>query len=158
MELRYWLRIRKILMAVLLIALSQAASAQLNPISWSFSVVKTGDKKYELHATATIQPGWHLFSQDQPNDAIAIPTGITINKNPVISIDGKIKEIGKLERFHDKKLDISANQYSNSVNFVQAIKLKAAVKTNISGSVEYQTCNDEKCLPPKTVNFSVAVK
>ena len=57
----------------------------------------------------------------------------------------------------DVKLGISANQYSNFVEFVQKIKLKANVKTNFSGSVEYQTCDDKKCLPPKTVNFSIAI-
>ena len=70
----------------------------------------------------------------------------------------KIKEMGSLEKFHDKKLDVSANQYSNKVDFVQVVKLKASAKTNISGSVEFQTCNDEKCLPPRTVNFNVAIK
>ena len=38
------------------------------------------------------------------------------------------------------------------------VKIKANVKTNYSGNVEFQTCDDKKCLPPKTVNFSVAIK
>lgn len=129
-----------------------------NPVTWTFSANKTADKTYEVHMTATIQPGWHLYSQAQPDDAIAIPTGITLNKNPLATFDGKIREVGKLEKFHDAKLDISANQYSGKVDFVQVVKLKANAKTNISGSVEFQTCNDEKCLPPKTVNFTIAVK
>lgn len=139
-----------------LIVLAVAAKAQ-NPINWSFSAKKISDKTYELHMTATIQSGWHLFSQTQPEDAIAIPTSFTINNNPLLAIDGKIKEVGKLEKFKDEKLDISAHQYSNKVNFVQVVKLKANAKTNISGNVEFQTCNDEKCLPPKTITFSVAI-
>jgi Disulphide bond corrector protein DsbC len=63
-----------------------------------------------------------------------------------------------MEKFTDKTLGISANQYSNMVTFTQKIKLKANVKTNLTGSVEYQTCDDKKCLPPKTVNFSIALK
>ena len=46
----------------------------------------------------------------------------------------------------------------DKVDFVQVVKLKANAKTNVSGNVEFQTCNDEKCLPPKTVNFSIALK
>lgn len=129
-----------------------------NPVSWAFSSKKVGDKTFEIHMTATIQSGWHLFSQEQPDDAIAIPTGFTINNNPLLKLDGKIKEVGTLEKFHDKKLDVSANQYSNKVTFVQVVKLKTSAKTNLTGSVEFQTCNDEKCLPPKTVNFNVAIK
>ena len=149
---------RRFILAIIVLALGLVANAQLNPVSWNFTVKKTGDKTYEFIARASIQPGWHLYSQVQPDDAIAIPTGFSFHPNPVLVMDGKFKELGKLEKFHDKKLDLSANQYSNSVDFVQTVKLKANVKTNISGSVEFQTCNDEKCLPPKTVNFSVTVK
>ena len=132
--------------------------AQLNPVSWNFSVKKVADKTYEVHLNANMQSGWHLFSQTQPDDAIGIPTGIIFNRNPLISIVGKPKEVGKLIKFKDPKLGISANQYSDAVSFVQRIKLKSGVKTNISGEVEFQTCDDKKCLPPKKVPFNLAVK
>ena len=138
---------RFILLAI--IGLMFTAVQAQNPVSWTFSAKKIDDKTYEVHMTANIQSGWHLYSQNQPDDAIAIPTGFTINNNPLIKLDGKIKEMGSLEKFHDKKLDVSANQYSNKVDFVQVVKLKASAKTNISGSVEFQTCNDEKCLLPQ---------
>lgn len=131
-------------------------SAQ-NPISWTFTAKKLGTNIYEVHMTATIQDGWHLYSQQQPGDAIAIPTSFMINKNPLFKLNGKIKETGKLEKFTDKNLGLSANQYSKKVDFVQVVNLKGKVKTNFTGSVEYQTCDDKKCLPPKTVNFNVAL-
>ena len=137
---------------------SFTASAQLNPVSWNFTANKIDDKTYEVHMKATIQPGWHLYSQTQPEDAIAIPTGFTLNKNPLILLEGKIKEVGKMETIHDEKLDISANQYANAVDFIQTIKLKAKAKTNLTGNVEFQTCDDKKCLPAKTVNFTIAIQ
>jgi len=149
---------RKIIFSLVLIFGSNLLNAQLNPVSWSFVSKKISEKTYELHLTATMQPGWHLYSQVQPEDAVAIPTGFKLNNNPLITLDGKIKEIGKMEKFHDAKLDISANQYAEKVDFVQVVKLKSNVKTNITGSVEYQTCDDKKCLPPKTVTFSIPVK
>jgi thiol:disulfide interchange protein DsbD len=106
---------------------------------------------------ATIQQGWHLYSQVQPEDAIAQPTTISFNKNPLVDFTGKVKEVGKLQKYTDKKLGISANQYSNKVIFVQRIKLKGKAKTNLTGKLEYQTCNDEKCLPPKTISLSIAL-
>ncbi|HRX95202.1 MAG TPA: protein-disulfide reductase DsbD family protein, partial [Chitinophagaceae bacterium] len=71
---------------------------------------------------------------------------------------GAVKEVGKMEIYKDKTLDVTAHQYSNSVKFVQTVKLKANAKTNVTGNVEYQTCDDEKCLPPKKVNFTIALK
>ncbi len=148
---------KKFIALVVIVCGVMGVKAQ-NPVTWTFSTKKVADKVYEVHMTATIQSGWHLYSQNQPEDAIAVPTGFILNNNPLLSLDGKIKEVGKLEKFHDKKLDVSANQYSNKVDFVQLVKLKAKAKTNITGSVEFQTCNDEKCLPPKTVNFTVAIQ
>jgi thiol:disulfide interchange protein DsbD len=127
-------------------------------VSWSFNSKKISEKTYEVHLTANIQSGWHLYSQDQPSDAVALPTNVTINNNPLLKIDGKVKEVGSMEKFQDKNLGISAHQYSNKVDFVQVVKIKSNAKTNVSGSVEFQTCNDKKCLPPKTVNFDIALK
>jgi Disulphide bond corrector protein DsbC len=149
---------KKLLTLTLLFSLALTAKAQLNPITWSFSSRKIGDKMYEIEMKATIQNKWHLYSQVQPDDAIAIPTNFTFNPNPLYKLDGKVKESGKLEKYTDKTLGVSANQYSNTVVFTQKIKLKANVRTNVTGSVEYQTCDDEKCLPPKTVNYSIAVR
>lgn len=131
-------------------------SAQ-NPVTWTFTSKKLANGNFEIHMTATMEKGWHLYSQTQPDDAIAMPTTFTITSNPLIEVVGKIREEGKMEKFHDKELDLSANQYSKTVNFVQTVKLKGKIKTSFTGSVEYQTCDDKKCLPPKTVNFKVAL-
>lgn len=149
---------KKLILPVLIVLTGFTANAQLNPVSWSFSAKKVSDKTYEVQMVATMQTGWHLYSQTQPDDAIAIPTTFTITPNPLFTLEGKIKEVGKLEVMKDKDLGVSANQYSKTVTFVQKIKLKANVKTNFKGNVEYQTCDDKKCLPPKTVNFDVAIK
>lgn len=136
---------------------STSFSQSLNPVSWSFSSKKITDKEYELQLVATIQPGWHLYSQSQPDDAIAIPTAFSFNKNPLVLLAGKVKEAGKLEKFVDKDLGVSANQYSNKVVFTQRVQKRGKVKTAVTGVVVFQTCDDKKCLPPKTVNFTVSI-
>lgn len=151
------MKFRWIVIFFLLVGFS--ASAQImNPVTWSFTAKKTADKTYEVHLTAAIQSGWHLYSQIQPEDAIAIPTGIKFTANPLLNLNGVVKEVGKMQKFHDSKLGLSANQYSNKVDFVQVVKLKANAKTNIAGGVEFQTCDDKKCLPPRTVNFNIELK
>jgi thiol:disulfide interchange protein DsbD len=150
---------KKILLSVVLIAGVLFAQAQFtNPVQWTFTSKKIADKTFEVYLTANIQSGWHLYSQNQPKDAVNIPTEVLFNKNPLVAIDGKTAEVGKMELYQDKKLKISANQYANKVIFVQKVKVKSAAKTTISGSVEYQTCDDKKCLPPKKELFKVALK
>ena len=142
------------------VALFSFALHSLNaqtPVNWEFASRKIADKTYEIHLVATIQSGWHLYSQTQPGDAVALPTEIKFSANPLVSVSGKIAEKGKMEKFHDEKLGISANQYAEKVEFVQVIKLKAKAKTNLAGTVQFQTCDDKKCLPPKKVNFNIAI-
>lgn len=148
---------KKWLLALVFIGLASLAQAQLNPITWTFTAKKISDNTYELQMKATIQTNWHLYSQTQPEDAVAMPTTFVLNPNPLFTLEGKIKEVGKMEKYTDKVLKVSANQYSNTVTFTQLIKLKGKAKTSVTGTVEYQTCDDQKCLPPKKVNFKVAL-
>jgi len=149
---------KKFLLSAFVLVAAMGAKAQLNPVLWSFSATKVGEKTYEIHMKATIQANWHLYSQKQPDDAIVSPTVFTINTNPLFSLEGKVKEVGKMELMKDANLGISANQYATSVDFVQKIKLKANVKTNFTGNVEFQTCDDKKCLPAKKVAFNIAIQ
>ena len=150
---------KKLLLAIMVLgtALAGQAQANLNPVSWSFTSKKIGTNLYEIQMVATIQKGWHVYSQTQPKDAIAEPTSFSFNKNPLLEFDGKVKEKGKMEKFVDKDLDISANQYSETVSFVQKVKVRGNAKTNVTGTLRYQACTDEKCLPSKTVNLSISL-
>jgi len=148
----------KKLIFILSLFLAGNALVAQSPVSWLFSSKKLGDKLYEIQLTATMQPGWHLYAQAQPKDAIAMPTTFQFSANPLLVLDGAVKEIGKLQKFKDEELNITANQYSDKVVFTQRVKLKTSAKTAVVGKLEYQTCDDKKCLPPKTVPFSIALK
>ena len=97
---------------------------------------KIGDKTYEVHITATIDHGWHIYSQTTP-DGGPIPTSITFTKNPLVIVEGKAKEVGKLEQHHEPLFGVDVKQFSNTVDFVQLVKLKAPVKTSMNVAVEF---------------------
>ncbi len=141
---------------ITLLILTLSVDAQ-NPVTWQFQAQKKDDLNYEVILKASIQPGWHLYSQKQPEDAIAIPTEIQFNNNPLVIREKEIRESGKMQKYVDKTLGVAANQYSNEVSFIQSVKLKAKVKTAITGEIEYQVCDDEKCLPPKKVPFTIVL-
>lgn len=146
---------RRIILGILAVCIFGAASAQMDPASWKFSAKKLGDKLYEVQLVATLQNGWHLYAQQQPKGAIAYPTKIDFTRNPLVVRTGGIKEVGKLQKAHDATTNSTAYQYGNTVTFVQKITLKANAKTSLAGTVEYQTCDDKKCLPPKKIPFNV---
>ena len=149
----------KFFSAVILLFVSVAAFAQSGTkVKWDYSVKKIGDKKYEVRMIANIQPGWHLYSQTQSADAIALPTTINFSKNPLLLVTGKPKEIGKVTDAFDKATQSRSRFYSNKVEFVQVVTVKSTVKTSLSGDVEFMVCDDKQCLPPDKAKFSVKLE
>jgi len=142
---------------VFFLAMARAQNNTLHPIAWQYSVKKIAGLTYEVHLTAVLEAGWHAYSQQQPKEAVAQPTEIHFKPNPLISITGKVKEVGTMEKWKDEASGIMANQYADKVDFVQVIRLKTKVRTNVTGSLTYQVCTNEMCLPPKTEVFSIAL-
>ncbi len=51
-----------------------------NPVSWETSVKKISDSDFELVISASIEEGWHLYSQNVPEGG-PIPTSIKITED-----------------------------------------------------------------------------
>ncbi|MBN8835969.1 MAG: hypothetical protein J0I09_01800 [Sphingobacteriia bacterium] len=137
---------------------SQFAAAQpIEPVSWKFETTKKADGVIEFKATATVQKPWHIYSQNTGKGG-PVATSFTFKPNPLLTIEGKLNEIGKLEKVYDNNFKTNVLYYSNTVSFVQVIKTRGKAKTNISGTVEYMVCDDEQCLPPTKKAFDITIQ
>ncbi len=86
---------KRIITISFLLLFSNLLFAQIqNPVEWTATSKKISDKTYEVHITATIDHGWHIYSQTTP-DGGPIATSITFTKNPLVIVEGKAKEVGK---------------------------------------------------------------
>ncbi len=147
---------KKIITSLFLTFVAIASFAQSGTkVKWSYTSKKIADKKYEVKLTATIQPGWHLYSQKQSSDAIALPTTVTFSKNPLVTFVGGAKETGKLYDQFDKATNSRSRYYSGKVEFVQLVTVKSNVKTAVVGEIEFMVCDDKQCLPPDKTKFTV---
>lgn len=126
-----------------------------NPVIWTYTAKKVSDKVYDVFVTATIAPKWHVYAQEAGEGPE--PTTFSFAKNPLVTFEGKVKEMGTLEKEYDKNFNSTLKFYSNKVNFVQRVKLKSSAATVVKGTVTFMVCNDRKCLPPKEIPFSVKV-
>jgi hypothetical protein len=145
---------KKLLFTALLFVGFTTLQAQVqNPVSWKYEAKKKG-ANYEIVITATVDKPWHIYSQNTGKNG-PIPTSITFKKNPLVAISGKVVETGKLEKVYDKNFSTDVLFYSNKVVYTQLVKVKAGVKTNVSGTVEYMVCDDEQCLPPTKKTFDI---
>jgi thiol:disulfide interchange protein DsbD len=149
-----------IVLAALIITIGSFAQPK-DPVSWKYEIVKKTGNNYDLVITATVPKPWHIYSQNTPKGG-PIPTKININTNPLITIAaGKAKEVGKQEKILDKNFSpkgVEVLFYSDQVQFLQSITLKTAVKTNITGTVEYMVCDDSQCLPPTKKSFDIKIQ
>ena len=148
---------RILLLFSLAFTLLNTVQAQIeNPVQWNWTAKKIADKTYELHMTATINGKWHMYAQEAGEGPE--PTAFTFTRNPLVKLDGKVKEFGKLEKNYDPNFKSTLKFYGEKVDFVQKVKLKSSVSTVVKGTVMYMVCDDKKCLPPKEIPFSIKVQ
>ena len=127
------------------------------PVNWSFSSQKKSDKVYEIVMSATVIKPWHIYSQFTPNGG-PLPTKITFASNPLLQVDGATGETGNLKTNHDPYFGVDVKYFSERVAFVQTVKMKGNIKTELRGNIEYMVCNDSKCLPPVKQPFDIKLQ
>lgn len=144
----------KYLFVLMLVISGYAVQAQIQPVNWQFVAKKTADKVYEIHFTPTVKSPWHIYSLTSPEGA-GMPTKFSFGKNPVIKIEGKVKEFGTIVNKYEEVFDVTTKYFKGKADFVVVVKLKSNVKTNLTGKVEWMACTDEECLPLDTKSFSI---
>jgi len=133
---------------------AQSGSARM--VNWSFASKKINDNTYELRIKAAVTGKYHIYAQDVGVEG-PVPTTFSFSANPMVSMEGKVKEVGKLVQKHEAVWDGKVNYFEKEVEFVQVVKLKKNVKTTVAGSVEFMVCDDKECLPPSEVPFKIAL-
>ena len=127
----------------------------LTPVHWSYGAKKTGKNEAIVFIKATIDDGWHVYSQ-YVKDGGPIKTTFTFPASPAYTLVGKTIEPTPITRNEPVfKMDVSF--FEKEVVFQQKIKLKAGQAT-VKGTLEYMTCNDHQCLPPDDIDFSIPIK
>ncbi|MBS1615767.1 MAG: hypothetical protein JST06_06565 [Bacteroidetes bacterium] len=137
----------------LLLAFSQTGFAQTikDPVQWEFSVKKTGKGTYSLIAKAQIAAQWHIYAMNPGGDGELIGTTLRFDKGTKL-----IKGPEERSPAHEEvMLDEHVRLHTGQAEIGALIRGNSGQK--ISGSVEYQACNDRMCLPPKTKTFSISL-
>lgn len=127
-----------------------------DPVKWSFSSEKLNDKEYNLIITANIEKGWHVYSQFIEEGG-PIPTSFAFDKSSDYTLLGKVSESPKAISAFDKNFNMQIAWHKDLVVFKQKVSLLVPIN-KISGKLEFMVCNDERCLPPAEVEFSIALE
>ena len=127
-----------------------------NPVKWETKTEKISDTEYDLVSIATIDTGWHLYSQDVPEGG-PIATGFTYKTNKDVELVGKTSE----EDGHvidDPVFEMKIKFFENKAEFRQRIKIVNKELSIVEGEVEFMVCDDEKCMPPNYIDLQFNLK
>ena len=126
------------------ISLSPASAA---PGEWVTLAVET-----------TIAPGWHICSLSQNGDNLGgLPSEIKFSPRGMEAVDDQF-----VSSHEPRKLMIGGeihSQHTGSFTWTRKYKVKKnRLSYSGSGSIQFQVCNDQTCLPPQTVEFKLRSK
>ena len=121
-----------------------------NPVTWEAKVVANDNGTFDLVVDAIVEKGWSFYSQHTGEDG-PIPTYFEITSENVELI-GDFKELTEPKKGMDDMFGVEVIKFSKNAQFVQSFKTDSTKK--IEGNVTFMTCDDKRCLPPVTVDFS----
>ena len=127
----------------------------LNPVTWKATYTDLPNGEGEITFTATIEKKWHIYSQ-RPTDAGPIPTSFSVTPSKDYAALGKVQEENAHEEYV-KAFEAKVFVFEHQAIFKQKIKRTNKKAFIIKASLEFMTCNDSQCLPPKTVAFDIAI-
>ena len=131
------------------------ASAQIQqPVRWSFAAEVEKENIVVLTITATIDKGWHLYSQYNTL-GITQATVFTFEKSKNYKLTGKTSE-PKYVEFTD---NFGTDRYfeKSPVIFKQKIEVLTETPFSIEGEIDAQACIEGRCILVGT-DFSIPIK
>lgn len=139
------------------VMLSLAVSAQSNnPVTWKTSVKMTSKTEGVITMTATMQAGWHIYNTTLIEGGSYKKTSINLSESTGIKLVGAPKASAKAVTVDDKDFGL-ISYWDNKVTFTQKFKVTDKTKARIIGNINYMSCNDETCMPPKNEKIDLAV-
>ena len=152
---------------------STALQAQIfDPVTWSTSIEQVEDGGVILVATASIDDGWHIYSQhvgdygpipttfydEKSDDFEEMPSGYPLFQvyNSAL-IDGMLWSEGEPVVEYDKNFKMDLAYFAKSATFKRLIKRVNFEAFTYDMEVEFMVCDSEKCLPPAymPLHFSI---
>ncbi len=126
----------------------------MDPVHFKSELKPLKGAEAELVFSATIDPGWHVYSTGLGDDG-PISASFHAQKMEGAELVGKLQARGNEIKQYDKLFEMNLRYFEKAVTFVQKIRFTKP-KYDIDCYVEYGACNDESCLPPSEAELKVS--
>lgn len=149
------MKLKSIFLIALIVVCSAGYSQILKPVKWTFSSSKVNDSTVNLNFKATMDQGWHVYSQFIKGEG-PIPTTFAFDKSSDFQCIASVYEPKGIEEW-DPNFDMKVKYFAGTVTFSQQIKVSSTKEFTVKGTLNFMCCNDKQCLAPEDVEFSFKV-
>ena len=135
-----------------------SVQGEASHVKWKSTVVwSEGSDTVTVALTATLEEGWHLYSQVLESDEGPLPTEFSFEASDNYALVGKVEE-GEAKNEYDENFAMNVRFFDKQADFLQVIVRKSSSAFKLKGNVNYMVCNDEMCLPPIDVPLEIAIE
>ncbi len=135
-------------------AQTPAAPAAKQPVKWAVTAVQL-QGAWDITFTANADQGWYVYSQEHFGDEGPMPTTFAFDTLPTFTLEGKTTETGAHKKEGiDPVFGIKVRKYAGQAVFTQRIHTDSP-NSPVTGRFDFMTCNDEACIFPDPIYFSV---
>ena len=124
----------------------------LAPCKWSFQVEFKNRNEATLISTATIDSGWHLYSQHINDGSLAME--FNYDDSPGYNLIGKTEE-GQSLKESDPYLKIEIRYFEKKAVFRQKIRILSNENFRISGTINYKACLTQCVTSEEDFSFNI---
>jgi thiol:disulfide interchange protein DsbD len=136
-----------IVILVAFFALANVTAQVKKPVKWTTKTEKISDTEFNLVMNATIESGWHMYSQFTP-DGGPLPIFLTFkNQKGNFELVGKAKESPYKKEFN-KDFEVDEYYFESKATLTQRVKIINYKTDKIIVNVDFQACQNQ-CINDK---------
>ncbi len=147
---------KKLILIITFFAVGIIAAQVKKPVKWTSKTEKISETEFNLVMNATIERGWHMYSQFTPNDG---PLPIVLNfKNQKGNFElvGKAKETPYQKQFN-KDFGVDEYFFEDKATLTQKVKITNPKITKIDVNIDFQACQNACVNDNKDLSFVIPI-
>ena len=144
------------LMLALAAIMPMTMQAQIvDPVKWAFSVQDVNETEFDVVATATVDPAYHIYSKKMP--ALGpLPTVFEFEPSNEFEVVGEARDVIEGEKFYDDIFEVEYVQFKGTAVYAQRLKKLSDNAFKVVGTVSGQACKDGICVQVSS-DFDIVV-
>ena len=133
------------LMAFVAIVPAEVKAQIIDPVKWSIAIQDLNENEFDLVATATIDPEYHIYSTTMP--ALGpLPTVFDIKTSELFEAVGEARDLTEVPMYYDDIFEVEYKQFAGTASFAQTFRKLKDGGFTITGEISYQACKDGQCV------------